>query len=219
VSTSQRLRDASSETWEACFAHPFVQAIGRGDLEEEAFRRFLVQDYLFLIDYARALAFASARASELEAQTWFAKLLHATLDVEMDMHRRLCRDWGIAPSDLERAQPLPTTVGYTSFLVRTAVAADIGDLAASLLPCQWGYADIGARLKEQGLPHHARYAAWIESYADQDYQELTEWLRRFVDGRHVDDVTYLRWRDIFRTTLRYELAFWEMAWSGERWPS
>lgn len=220
MSTSERLRDSARQVWEACFEHPFVQAIGRGDLDETAFRRFLVQDYLFLVDYARVLAFASAKAPDLTAQTWFAKLLHGTLTVEMDLHRRVCREWGIAPSDLERAEALPTTVAYTSFLVRTAAAGDIGELAASLLPCQWGYADIGVRLKERGLPEHQRYAAWIESYADPGYVELTEWLRRFVDtlGDPIDDVTYLRWRRIFRTTLQFELAFWEMAWSGERWP-
>lgn len=220
MSISQRMRDTNSELWEACFAHPFVQGIGHGDLDDQAFKRFLVQDYLFLIDYARVLAFGSAKAHDLETQTWFAKLLDATLSIEMDLHRRVCREWGIAPSDLASAQPLPTTVAYTSYLVRTAAGGDLGDLAASLLPCQWGYADIGLRLKAQGVPDHApRYAAWVESYADPGYVELTDWLRRFVDrlGEGTDDTTFFRWRKIFRTTLRFELAFWEMAWTGEDW--
>jgi thiaminase/transcriptional activator TenA len=216
---SQRLRAEHDELWEACFAHPFVQGIGRGDLTDERFRTFLVQDYLFLIDYARVLAYASAKAPDLDSQTWFARLLDATLSTEMDLHRKTCAEWGIAAGDLEGAEPLPTTVAYTSFLVRTAAAGDIGELACALLPCQWGYADIGVRLKQRGLPEHPRYAAWIDVYADPVYVELTGWLRAFVDrlGRAADEATYGRWRRIFATTLRYELAFWEMAWAGEGW--
>jgi thiaminase/transcriptional activator TenA len=216
---SERLRSENDDVWEACFAHSFVQAIGRGDLAEERFRRFLVQDYLFLIDYARVLAYASARSRDVEAQTWFAKLLSATLETEMELHRRTCAQWGIARHDLETAEALPTTVGYTSYLVRTAANGDIGEVAAALLPCLWGYADIGMRLAERGLPAEPRYAAWIESYADPGYVDLTAWLRGLVDriGASLDEATYARWHGIFRTTLRYELDFWEMAWSGQDW--
>jgi thiaminase/transcriptional activator TenA len=215
------LRSSSNDVWEACFAHPFVQAIGRGDLVEDRFRRFLEQDYLFLVDYARVLAYASAKAPDLESQSWFAKLLASTLDTEMELHRRTCSEWGIDPAGLEKAEALPTTVAYTSFLVRTAATGDIADIGAALLPCQWGYADIGVRLRDRGLPDHPRYAAWVEAYADPAYVELTDWLRSFVDrmGEGLEADAYARHQEIFRTTLRYELAFWEMAWSGERWPA
>lgn len=218
ASTSERLRADHSDAWEACFTHPFVQAIGRGELEEDRFRTFLVQDYLFLIDYARVLATASAKAPDLDSQTWFAKLAGSTLSVEMDLHRSVCTQWGIDAMELEGAEPLPTTIAYTSFLLRAA-AGDIGELAAALLPCQWGYADVGSRLKDAGLPDHERYASWIESYADPGYQGLTDWLRGFVDrlGAEITSGTYARWSRIFQTTLRYEAAFWEMAWSGESW--
>jgi thiaminase/transcriptional activator TenA len=220
VGVSQRLRRENDELWEACFAHPFVQAIGRGDLDEDAFRRFLVQDYLFLVEYGRVLAYASAKAPDLDAQTWFARLLDATLHTEMDLHRKTCAEWGIGLGELEAASPLPATVAYTSFLLRTAAAGDSGEIGAALLPCQWGYADIGKRLRAQGFPAEPRYAAWIEAYADPGYVGLTDWLRGFVDrlGSRIGDETYARWRTIFTTTLRYELAFWEMAWAGERWP-
>jgi len=218
-SASAELRASEAILWEACFTHPFVQGIGRGDLDDEAFRRFLVQDYLFLIDYARVLAFASAKAPDVDTQTWFAKLADATLSTEMDLHRKTCAEWEIDAGELEGAEALPTTVAYTSFLVRTAAVGDVGDIAAALLPCQWSYADIGLRLEAQGLPDHPRFAAWIEAYSDPGYVALSDWLRSFVDssGERIDAVAYERWKKIFRTTLGYELAFWEMANSDERW--
>jgi thiaminase/transcriptional activator TenA len=190
-------------------------------VDETAFRRFLIQDYLFLIDYARVLAYASAKAPDLDAQRWFARLLDATLATEMELHRKTCAEWRIGVVELESAAPLPTTVAYTSFLVRTSAAGDTGEIGAALLPCQWGYADIGLRLKARGLPAEPRFAAWIDAYADPSYIELTDWLRAFVDrlGSQISAETYGRWCAIFTTTLRYELAFWEMAWTGEQWPA
>src|SRR5207247_3002572 len=129
------------------------------------------------IDYAHVLAYASAKAPDLDAQTWFARLLDATLSTEMDLHRKMCAQWGIEATDLEGAEPLPTTVAYTSFLVRTAAAGDPGEIGAALLPCQWGYADIGVRLKARGMPAEPRYAASIDAYAAPGHAELTAWLR------------------------------------------
>jgi thiaminase/transcriptional activator TenA len=217
--TSERLRNETADVWESSFTHPFVQGIGRGDLDEDAFRRYLVQDYVFLIDYCRVLAFASARAPHLDAQTHFAGILQATLTTEMDLHRGVCAEWGITPELLEEAEATPTTSGYTSFLVRTAAAGDYGELVSALLPCMWGYAEIGLRLKEQGVPDHPRYAAWIETYADPEFVALGEWLCAHLDelGRGIDDATYRRWLTCFTTSARYENAFWEMAWTGESW--
>ncbi len=216
MNVSEQLRRDHAEAWEACFDHPFVQEIGTGVLAEERFRTFLTQDYLFLVDYARVLAYASARSPDIEAQTWFATLLGATLSTEMDLHRKTCARWDIEAGELERTEPLPTTTAYTSFLLRTATTGDIGDLACALLPCQWGYADIGRRLAERGLPNHDRYAEWIEAYADPGYQSLTDWLRGFVDREcgSTNPAAFERRSAIFRTTLAYELAFWEMAWAG-----
>jgi thiaminase/transcriptional activator TenA len=65
VSVSAELRAAAAEVWEAQHAHPFVRGIGAGTLDEERFRFYVRQDYLFLIDYGRLLALGAARAPRL----------------------------------------------------------------------------------------------------------------------------------------------------------
>src|SRR4029450_6401539 len=53
-----RLVDAAGEVWPAYTRHEFVLGLARGDLPEAAFRRYLVQDYLFLLHFARAWGLA-----------------------------------------------------------------------------------------------------------------------------------------------------------------
>ena len=61
--------------------------------------------------------------------------------------------------------PAPTTQAYTDFLVRSAALGDLGELAAALLPCMWGYAELGQRLAAGGAPADERYARWIATYS------------------------------------------------------
>ena len=65
----RRLRDACAAEWEAYTWHPFVRAMSDGTLPLAAFRRYLVQDYLFLLHFARAEALAAALPG-LEVVPW-----------------------------------------------------------------------------------------------------------------------------------------------------
>ncbi len=49
-----RLRAAAADDWEAYTGHAFVRRLGDGSMPEECFRHYLIQDYLFLIHFARA---------------------------------------------------------------------------------------------------------------------------------------------------------------------
>ena len=90
--------------------HPFTTGIGDGTLDIEKFKFYVRQDYLYLIDYSRVLAMASARSGTLESMGWFARLLHETLNTEMDLHRDYCAQFGISAKELEETQKAPTTL-------------------------------------------------------------------------------------------------------------
>jgi thiaminase (transcriptional activator TenA) len=217
---SEQLRAAAAEIWEAQHAHPFVRGIGDGTLPVERFAHYVRQDYLFLIEYARMLALGAARADDVETMRRFADLAQAILGEEMELHRAFAREFGIAEAELEAERPAPATQAYTDFLVRTAALGDLAELAAALLPCMWGYAEIGQRLADAGTPADERYARWIDMYASQEFEDLAEWCRGLVDrlGASAGDEGRARMTRAFVTCSRYELAFWEMGWTLERWP-
>ena len=217
---SDELRAAVADVWEAQHRHPFVRGIGDGTLDLERFQTWIRQDYLFLIDYARMLALGAARAPDLEAMTRLAGLAQSVLETEMNLHRSYCAEIGISEQELAREEVLPTTQGYTDFLVRTAAQGDFSELVAALLPCMWGYCEVGERLAMQGKPRVERYDKWIDMYSSKEFSDLAAWCRRLTDriGSEAPAASRERMRRAFRTSSRYELAFWEMAWRGEQWP-
>ncbi len=208
---TDELRSAAEPVWAAQHAHPFVRGAGDGTLDPERFRFYVRQDYLFLIDYGRVLALASARAPRLELQARFAELAEATLRTEMDLHRAFAREWGITEAELEAEPAAPATRAYTDFLLRTAALGDFAELVAALLPCMWGYAEVVGGLP---TPDHDLYAHWVGMYAGDEFQELAGWCRRICDeaAEDIGEAGRRRMRDAFLESSRHELEFWETAW-------
>ena len=206
---------------QAILEHPFVRRIGQGDLDVERFKFYVAQDYLYLIDYARVLALGAARAPELEVMSWFAALLDETLNVEMELHRGYCAQFGISREELEATKAAPTTVAYTGYLLRVASQGSFGELASSLLPCQWGYWEIGEHLARKGASNHAPlYAEWVGMYSSDEFRDLALHLRSLTDawGNVASPAEQAAMEAAYVTSLRLERQFWDMAWKMEQWP-
>ncbi len=213
------MREAAAPIWNAQLEHPFVRGIADGSLEPAIFERWVRQDYLYLVEFARVFAWAAARADRLESMSWFAEVLDLTLNTEMALHREYAARFGIAESELEAEEMWPTTRAYTDFLVRTAADGDMADLLAVLLPCAWGYAWLGRRLAEGEDSPDARYGQWIDQYASDEFQEAADWLREELErvAAGADEAKRRRLIDLFVLSSRYEHRFWEMCWTGENW--
>ena len=205
---------------EAILAHPFITGVGDGTLAVERFKYYVRQDYVYLIDYSRVLALASAKAPDLETMSWFASLLDETLNVEMGLHRSYCAEFGITPEELESTRPAPTTTAYTSFLLRVAHQQSFGDLVAALIPCQWGYWEIGDHLSRRGEPEEAPlYCKWIQMYTAPEFAALAQQARDLADrvAEPVGLAALESMAEAYLTSMRFEHLFWDMSYNLEDW--
>ena len=216
---TDEIRTDAEEVWTAILDHPMVRELGTGTLDEGPFRYWVRQDYCYLIEYSRVFALGAAKAPTLERMGTFAELLHSTVNVEMDLHRSYAAEFGIREAELEATDPSPTTRAYTDFLVRTAALGSFGDIVAALLPCMWGFNETARRLEADGEPDDERYAEWIETYAGEEFTELTDWCLDLMDEVAADAPPDARdrYRELFLTSARYEYRFWDAAWRREDW--
>ena len=215
-----RLRRTVDPIWEAQYRHPFVRGIVDGSLDLEKFKFYVRQDYAYLIDYARLFLLAGARSPDLSLMTRFNELADETLKTEMSLHRSYAAEFGITEAQLEAEPKSPTCQAYCDFLLRVAALGDFGELIAALLPCMWGYSELGRRLAKEPASVEPRYAKWIDMYSDPGFAGVAEWCRQLLD-RLADgspEPYRKRLEAAFVLCSRYELAFWEMAWRQEQWP-
>src|SRR5919202_1510947 len=138
----RRLVTAAGAAWPAYTRHQFVLALARGDLPEAAFRRYLVQDYLFLLHFARAWGLAVYKSDSLPEMRRAQSLVAATLDVEIGLHVEYCRGWGLSEAAMSAEPEALETVAYTRFVLDRGLAGDRLDLEVALAPCMIGYAEI-----------------------------------------------------------------------------
>jgi thiaminase/transcriptional activator TenA len=217
VSFFERLKVAASAEWRAYTGHPFTGAMADGSLPEAAFRHYLVQDYLFLIEFARAYALAIYKSPGLADMRESAAGLSAILDVEMDLHVKLCAGWGLSPADLEHAPPASEMLAYTRYVLDAGMRGDLLALKVALAPCVIGYAEIATRLASRPGASAASnpYSVWISEYAGAAYQEVAANARAQLEGladRYATPAREAELIAIFKEATRLEADFWEMGW-------
>ena len=214
-SVSERLRQAAAPIWEKCLHHPFVTAIGDGTLPVEKFQYFMLQDYLYLFDYAKVFALGVVKAQDRALMQTFSQNVNAILNGEMNIHRAYMQRLGITEEQVSAVQPALDNLSYTHYMMAVADMGGPMEIVASILACSWSYAEIGQALaKIPGAAEHPFYGEWIQGYASEEYaatnQSLIELMDRLAEGSSEEELAHLT--DIFVNCSRYERGFWDMAW-------
>lgn len=215
TSVSTRLHDAATPVWEACLRHPFVTGIGDGTLDMEKFRYFMLQDYLYLFDYARVFALGVVKARDPELMRVFAANVDAILGGEMKIHRAYMKRLDITEEQVFAVKPALANLSYTNYMLSVAQTGGPMEIVASILACSWSYAEIGQTLAAiPGAAEHPFYGEWIRGYASEEYASTNQALIELMDSLAADageeQLAYLT--DVFVNCSRYELGFWDMAW-------
>lgn len=206
----------SAPDWEAYVRHAFVAGLGDGTLPRDAFLRYLEQDYLFLIHFARAWALAVVKADTLDEMRAAVATVDALVNHEMQLHVRICAEAGIPEARLAEAEEAPENMAYTRYVLEAGFSGDFLDLMAALAPCVLGYGEIGARLA--GEATSGTYRAWIDTYGGEEYQRVCRDTGALIDGALArrlgqDFAAAPRWERLcrrFAEATRLEVAFWGM---------
>jgi thiaminase/transcriptional activator TenA len=223
ASLCARFREECTAVWDALHAHPFVREMAAGTLPIERFRFYVEQNLMYLREYARAMAIAASKAGDAATMKLFADDVANILDSEIPENRELLRRvLDLGAEDRGGSEGMaPANVAYTSFLVSTAVQGGPLEIMAAIVPCTWSYGDIGSALVAEGVVHeHPVYAEWIRFFGEPAYEEIVAKMRADFESMAAgaDEATIARLLDLFRTSVRLERGFWDMAYGLEHWP-
>ncbi len=210
-----RLRAATGDDWRAFTGHEFVRRLGDGSLPEECFRHYLIQDYLFLIHFARAYALAAYKSETLADIRDAARSVAAIVDTETSLHVKYCAGWGLDEDALASAPEATATMAYTRYVLEKGASGDVLDLYVALAPCIVGYAEIGTALcaDPDTRTDANAYGEWIDMYAGTEYQEVAARAVGQLDRLERSRAGPGRFDALcrtFRQATRLEAAFWDM---------
>jgi thiaminase/transcriptional activator TenA len=217
----------SEEAWqrnaalrEAIHRLPFNTELAAGTLRSDRFRFYILQDAIYLGEYARVLALAAAKAPDAATLQAFGRSAVGAIAVEQALHGRYLAEFGIEPAAIAAAEPSPDCLAYTSFLIATSHQQPWEVLVAAVLPCFWIYWDVASAITRGAAPQNP-YRAWIDTYADPHFGEAVQMVIDIAD-RAASAATPARRASMltaFGRSAQYEWLFWDGAYRQRFWPA
>ena len=216
MNTTERLLAAAGEIWKSYNEHPFVLGIRDGNLNREKFRHYIIQDYLYLTDYAKTFAIGVAKAKSLKIANLFAKYI-SVMNGELDIHNGYLARLAVTQEEIDSTARSLDNLSYTSFMLRVAYEEGEAEILAAILACAYSY-EVIAKNMVKNNPESVNdefYGDWVRGYISDSYSEenviLLNELNCLTESYTEKQLQHLE--DIFVACSRYELAFWEMSWN------
>ncbi|MRI82759.1 thiaminase II [Aerococcaceae bacterium DSM 109653] len=212
---TQDLYGATQDILKQYFNHPFIKGIENGNLDIEKFKFYMIQDYLYLYDYAKLFAIGILKSDNNDDMNLFASSLNSTLNTEMAIHRGYMERLGISEEDVSNTETSLINLSYTNYMLSIAQKGGQKEVIIALLSCAWTYAEIAKKINENNssAKEHEFYGEWVSGYLDDSFQNIAQWFLTRVDqfGEYLSDVEKTQLTNIFRNCCVYELKFWDMA--------
>ena len=205
MNTAEDLLAESAEIWDAYFRHPFVRGIRDGTLDKARFRFYLMQDALYLEEYAKVFALGAAKAESLSTALLFSGYFEQL---------------SVSEEELRTTARSLDNLSYTSYMLRVGYEGDEAEILAAILSCAYSYEVIAKRMLAENPKAGSDpfYGAWVREYASEAYAAENAKLIAALNAvtEAATPAKRQRLRDIFVTCSRYELKFWDMAWQQKK---
>ena len=204
--------------------HPFLVAMVDGTLNMDAFRYYVVQDALYLKDFADCLRRLGKNdgidAVDAERLESFAK---GAEEAEMSLHNSFFVEWEISDKGIEQ---MPNSLLYTSYMQRIVATRCHAEGLAVLLPCFWVYMHVGKcmlKLRDDlagTVERPPQFDAWIDMYGGEEFENEVKDYIGLVDAacETADSATRKEMEKHFIMSCKLEHMFWDQAQFQMQWP-
>ena len=212
------LKEDNLSNWNSYIKHDFVIKLTSNSLNKKIFLNYLIQDYLFLIQFSKAWSLAIVKSDTLDEMKVAANTVNGLINFEMDLHIDLCGSYGISKIDLENANEENENIAYTRYVLEAGYSGDLLDLLAALIPCVLGYGEIGLN-NAKVIPEDYMYHKWLKTYSSKEYQKICDEVANMFDNaillrldkNYKDSYKWNNIKKIFSKAVLLEVDFWNMA--------
>lgn len=216
---SAELRRRCDGLFERFYAHPFLRGLADGTATRESVLHYVGQDNQYLTAFIRCYGLGLAKSPDREWMTWFRDNVTFLLDDETHPHHVLCQAFDVDYAAVQADRMAPTAQAYINHMTVSGYDS-LGVLMAALLPCPWTY--IWAAQRQQAEAPVAQgnpFRGWWEFYAGAECGELLVQFVARVDAlaEQAGAAERARMASAFEVSCEYEIAFWEMAHTQQRW--
>lgn len=214
MSFMKETQDQNVPIWDECAATQFVRELQAGSMPLEKFKRYMIQDSIYLKNYARVYGKAIYHSTTLKDIQLFYSVLNFVTDTESAVRLKYLKQFGMTDNDIELIKPLPQNQNYIDFMLEIAEQGNICEMLMAVLPCMLSYSYIFRKIAAEPNTSQSRYWDFIQDYADEQYFESCRLWSDFTNEKckTLSDKEKEKLRYIFEKASLLELDFWKMAY-------
>jgi thiaminase (transcriptional activator TenA) len=195
----------SSHIYDAIINHPFNKELMQGSLDRDKFFYYIEQDTVYLQDFARCYAVIASKSPSHYIRKF---LRHA--DNIFIAEQEIVHQFFMSSSLFKKTDMLtPSTIGYTSYLLRICSMGSIEEAIAAILPCCWVYREVGLFIVKHAKEDNP-YIRWIENYSSEEFSLSVDEMISIFDkfAENASPELQNKMLDIFYKSASWEWHFW-----------
>ena len=211
------LFESVKDLWDQAAGKPFVIEMAKGILDQQRYRYYMIQDYLYLLKYMDVLEYIRESTDDPGLKDFIGFVLEQIRKETTQVHVPNMKELGITEEDAAGCPESSEITDYISYMLSRVKEEGVLAGLTAQLQCSWVYAYIGQRMMEEFPDEIAAspYKSWFEAYTCDDYTEAN---RKWIDildekAQGADGEEVQKLCSIFRTCAEYENRFWDMLYN------
>ncbi len=211
----ERIIDDSIPIWNECIETEFIKEFTAGTLKEEKLLKYLIEDTIYLREYARCFAYAMTKANTLEEIRVFYTVLSFVNENETSIRKKYLKKYNLTDNEVEKMSPSNDNQIYINHMLNYAKNGNIKEILMALLPCMLSYNYVFTEVNKLN-PYmlKTKYNDLLCDYISNDYQKCCSFWIEFTNQlcETVPKEEEVILTNIFRESSKCELAFWNMSY-------
>lgn len=216
MSFTKELKIICKKEWDYGLNHIFLKELGLGTLELQKFQNYLIQDYYYLLEFAKIFAILAKKSSDEYLLEKFTRLQFDTLFIELSIHKDYMKKFSISKKVFNNTKVSIWNKAYTQNMFYIAENNTVLEGLVTILPCAWTYYEYASELKEKYANNLKgnRYESFINMYSSLEFYNSFLWIFEEIDNR-ANSINITRKENlikIFKESIIFENKFWDMAY-------
>mgnify|MGYP006081422519 FL=1 len=205
-----KLKSSCKKNWSEYIDHRFLSDLVNNDLPDKSFKKYLIQDYIFLQQLLKILALSVYKSKSFEEINRSVNFIKG-IDYEIKLHLSYCKKWKIPRRSLNNIKVEKANSDYTNHVLNVGKNGSNLDIFSCLSPCIIGYGEIGFKLSKIRNWEKSKYSSWIKMYSSKEYQQVAKNNIDYLDilFKNNKDKNITRLRKNFKRSTILERNFWE----------
>ena len=211
----QQLVQESLPVWEKCLHSEFLTHLADGTLDEACFKGYIVEDSLYLREYAKVFAWGMTKAKDMQTIRTYYSLLSFVNESEDAARLHYLKHFGLTDEGIQSLPLRPENRAYVDSMIDTARNSEgAAECMMACLPCMLSYGWIFQKMLDRSpAVRDTLYGPLVQDYAGPGYADACRAWAAYAEKvcTGLSPERAARCRAIFHDCSVHELHFWEMS--------